>query len=291
MIHIKINQPYALNEIGGRENNEDSIFPSKKCASKSDDLFLVCDGVGGSDKGEIASLLACNSFSNYFDLKPEIKEISINEDYIQGALEYTQDKIDEYLVNNPNSKGMGTTLTLLSLNTNGATIAHIGDSRVYHIRNRNIIYKTQDHSLVKELVKEGIITEENAKTHPQKNIITRAIQGNSVKPTFADVSTQTDVQAEDYFFLCSDGILEQVTDEILVDIITSKRTDEEKINEIDSICKGNTKDNYSCYLVPIAEVEYNLEEDIELSVINEKKDIKSLLDIGFKSFKNLFKKQ
>jgi len=157
MMQTTINSPFALNEIGSRSNNEDTIYPNKKQATKEDTLFLVCDGVGGSEKGEIASQLVCEGFAFYFDLKPESEFEQINEDYIKGALEYSQDKIDEYLAENPNSKGMGTTLTLLSFHSQGATIAHVGDSRVYQIRNGEIIFKTSDHSFVNELVKDASI--------------------------------------------------------------------------------------------------------------------------------------
>lgn len=263
---IQTNKIFALNEIGGRSNNEDSIYPSKENATKDDTLFLVCDGVGGAEKGEMASKLVCEGFGFYFMKKTDDRTL-FNEDFVKGALEYSQGKIDAYLAENPDCKGMGTTLTLLHLNAQGATIAHVGDSRVYQIRAGKIIFKTQDHSFVNELVKGGIITQEKAKTHPKRNVITRAIQGNSVKSTKADVFVQTDVQAGDYFFLCSDGILEQITDEILIKILSAKTLDKEKINEINTRCNGHTKDNYSCYLIPIKAVE--IDDDIPTGIISD----------------------
>lgn len=249
-----INQPYALNEIGGRSNNEDSIYPPKGEVGIDDNLFLVCDGVGGNDKGEVASQLVCEAFSFYFNEKPLDDQTLFDKEFVTGALEYAQGKIDDYLMEHPEAQGMGTTLTLLHLNSQGATIAHVGDSRVYQLRDGKIIFKTDDHSLVNQLVKDGMLTEEEALTHPKKNIITRAIQGNSVKPTVPDVFVQNDVQKGDYFFLCTDGILEQITDSTLEQIIAADTTDEEKINEIDLRCKGKTRDNYSCYMVPIKDV-------------------------------------
>lgn len=271
---IKLKNIFSLNEIGGRDNNEDSIYPKKRETNTHDKLFLVCDGVGGSDKGEIASQIVCESMSKYFNLRSESEFDEINEAYIKGAVEYTQDNIDEYLIANPNSKGMGTTLTLLSFHSKGGTIAHIGDSRVYQIRNQEIIFKTQDHSFVNELVKDGIITEEKAKTHPKRNVITRVIQGNSVKSTQADVFIQKDIQKDDYFFMCTDGILEQVSDEMLLKILSMDITDEEKISFINKTCEGQTKDNYSCYLISIKNVKRNMEKEnddiIEGVVIEDK---------------------
>jgi len=247
---IIINDPQSLNEIGGRSNNEDSIFPLLGNASNDDRLFLVCDGVGGNEKGEMASRLVCDSFAKYFEQKPT--ETS-NEAYIAEALKYAEANIDKYISENPQATGMGTTLTLLDLQNDKAIIAHIGDSRVYQIRNGEIVFVTSDHSMVNKLLKEGILTIEQAKDHPQKNVITRAIQGKNIKPTKADVFIQGDVQVGDYFFLCTDGILEQISDIILCDIISANTSDEEKKDEINLRCKGKTQDNYSCYLIPVKE--------------------------------------
>ena len=103
---------------------------------------------------------------------------------------------------------MATTLTMVSVGASGITLAHIGDSRIYQFRQGEIIYQTEDHSLVNSLVKLGKISKEEALTHPQKNVIIRAIQG-SEHPTEADVVLLKDIQAGDYFFMCTDGVLER----------------------------------------------------------------------------------
>jgi len=105
--------------------------------------------------------------------------------------------------------------------------------------------------LVNKLIDNGIITEEEAKNHPQRNVITRAIQGNSIKLSKADIHVISDTQHGDYFFLCSDGILEGINSGDLVRILSSKNTDKNKINEIKKRCEIRSKDNFTAILVPI----------------------------------------
>lgn len=249
---IKINNPKAINHIGGRSNNEDSIFPLLGDANKNNRLFLVCDGVGGNEKGEVASRITCDSFAEYFEQNPT--ETS-NETYIAEALKYAEANIDKDIAKNPDSKGMGTTLTLLHLHSSGTTIAHVGDSRVYQFRDGQIMFQTSDHSMVSDLLKAGVINEEQAKDHPHKNVISRAVQGASVKPTKADVTIITDIQPGDYFFLCSDGILENITDFQIGQILLQDIDDTAKMEQISKQCEIAPNDNFSAYLVPIQSVE------------------------------------
>ncbi|MEM7655234.1 MAG: protein phosphatase 2C domain-containing protein [Bacteroidota bacterium] len=250
ILHLHL--PLAIWEVGARPNNEDAIYPKLGMATSTDRLFMVCDGVGGASKGEIASELVCQSMARYFQSYPVERSTG---SYLQQALEVTQESIDQYLLRKPESKGMGTTLTLLHLHDAGATIAHAGDSRVYQIRNGGVHWKTEDHSLVNELVKRGVLEPEHAAHHPQAHVITRAIQGNSVRPTELEVHQLTDIKDGDYFFLCSDGILENITDEALAHVLGSERSDSEKIALIREKCLGNPNDNFSAYLIHILAVE------------------------------------
>jgi len=250
-MRILIKKPFALNETGGRSNNEDAVYPSKGTALSDEVLFMVCDGVGGSEKGEVASSLAIRAIRDFF-LKDPFS--GMHQSYIDSAIDYTQKQFDQYLDIHAEAKGMGTTLTLLYLSASGALLAHIGDSRIYHIRAGKILFQTEDHSLVNTLVKNNIITPEEALAHPQRNVITRAIQGNSVSKVKADVTMITDLRPGDYFFLCSDGILEKVSNDILCSILSQKITNDEKIAEIYNQCFGQTRDNFSAYLVQVERV-------------------------------------
>lgn len=252
----EIYPPLAIHQIGQRENNEDAVYPIFGKATVSDKLFLVCDGVGGAAKGEVASLLATQSFADFF--KKNTVEVT-DETLISQALDFVQDKFDAYIEANPTAKGMGCTLTLLHLHEGGASIAHAGDSRVYHIRNGKIQWQTEDHKMVTEMLKAGILTPEQAANHPQSNIISRAIQGKTVKPVKADFKLIENIEPNDYFFMCTDGVLESISDDLLENIIGNAESDEEKIKLIQQICQGQSSDNFSAYLIKIKAID-ELEE-------------------------------
>ena len=259
--------PQCLHDLGNRDNNEDNIYPALGQASVQSRLFMVCDGVGGAAKGEVASHLAIDGFNHYFNQNPTV--IS-DETYLQNALDYVQDTFDAYIFQHPEAKSMGCTLTLLHLHEAGATVAHAGDSRVYHLRNGRIRWQTEDHKMVSEMVKAGVLTPEQAIGHPQMNVISRAIQAKKTKVIKADVKQITNLQADDYFFLCTDGILENLTDELLEDIIQNTESDEEKIELIRQLCQGRTQDNFSAYLIHIkdgTDLKTTVEEEVEEEVI------------------------
>lgn len=147
-------------------------------------------------------------------------------------------------------------MTCLYLHRNGYLVAHIGDSRIYHVRPQvGIIYQSSDHSLVNDLLRAGELTEEEALNFPQKNVITRAMQPNLERRHKADVFSFSDIKKGDYFFLCCDGVLEQLTNDQLCEILSDKkRNDVQKLEAIKQVCDGKTKDNYTCYLIPIDDV-------------------------------------
>ena len=247
---ITIGKPWGISEKGGRLNNEDSIYPQPETANSNHKLFLVCDGVGGAEKGEIASALACDSFETYFST---FYEGYLTKTFIDKAVIYTETRFDEYITSHPEAAGMATTLTMAYVGSNGVTLAHIGDSRIYHFRKGEILYQTEDHSLVSEFVKLGKITKEEARKHPQRNVILRAIQG-CAHSTEADVVSLRDIKAGDYLFMCSDGVLENLTNEDLSAIFKQSNGVEEIKTKIMSYCEGKTRDNFSFYIIPIQNV-------------------------------------
>jgi protein phosphatase len=253
-MNITLEQPYAISEKGGRVNNEDSIFPLSELVDSGQKLFIVCDGVGGAEKGEIASSLACDSFQTFFST---FIEGDPTEKLINKAVQYTEVRFDEYVALHPEAKGMATTLTMIYVSESGITLAHIGDSRIYQFRDGHIIYQTEDHSLVNTWVKLGIITAEEALHHPRKNVITRAIQGSD-SPTEAEVTLLTDIQPGDYFFMCTDGVTDCVKKEALSHIFSKAATHEGIKNAIVESCSGKARDNYSFYLLPIQHVQNSL---------------------------------
>ena len=159
----------------------------------------------------------------------------------------------DYLETHPEATGMASTLTLLLISDEGdkALIGWVGDSRVYHIRDGEILFQTKDHSVVQGMVDMGEITEEEAQTHPKRNIITRAINGTN--PTRIDQEIITDIKKNDFFFLCTDGILETLTKNEVLAWFKAQTSAEEVKSKILANAKDVTKDNYSMYIIKIAE--------------------------------------
>lgn len=231
-MNITIGKPFGVSDIGRRYNNEDAIFPLSEQAKYSDRLFLVCDGVGGSEKGEIASALACESLKVFFDTFWDEDSGTSLDVFIRKAVQYTETRFDTYIKEHPNAKGMATTLTLLYIGRSSMTLAHVGDSRIYHFREGGILYRTEDHSLVNSWVKLGKMTLEEAAAHPKKNIITQAILCTE-KPCRPDVVKITDIMPGDFFFLCTDGVLEGFDDERLSALFDGNLSTEHVKDSID----------------------------------------------------------
>ena len=244
---MPLHQPVCFSYKGKRDNNEDYIYPDDGDATTADTLFLVCDGMGGHAKGEVASKIACDVFSKEINNDPDGAQQKI----IAAATEKTLAALSVYVKQNAASKGMGTTLTLLWLQNNKAILAHIGDSRIYHLKNNQIHFKTKDHSLVQKMVTDGLITDEEARVHPKKNVITKALLADG-ESYDADIYITGIVEAGDYFFLCTDGVIESVDDNTLNEIFLSSVSNQEKMDTIEKICAVNSKDNYSAYLIQIA---------------------------------------
>lgn len=237
---------------GDKLNQEDNAV-----MSKDKRFFILCDGMGGHEKGEVASQTVCDALENYFTKTPPAN-YEISTEYFNNAVKYAYEKLDEQDPDPDSTKKMGTTLTCVYFGDNAALVAHTGDSRVYQIRpseckdgnyKNAVLIETKDHSLVQQLVDIGEITEEEAKTHPKRNVITKCMQPHEDydMPDF----DSCDVKAGDYFFLCSDGILENITAEILCQVLSEDIPDSKKKEKLQSYCDDNTRDNYTCLLIHV----------------------------------------
>lgn len=186
---------YALTNIGKvRAVNEDAHYlprPGERFAA-------VADGMGGHLAGEVASALAIEVFSSR--LRGAVKP---NEDTLTEAVEAANRAIYEQSMTDRAKRGMGTTLTALCFTDDCVFLSHVGDSRAYLLRNRAMIQLSSDHSLVNELVEKGEITPREARVHPQRNLITRAL--GTAKRVTPDI-TRLDPQDRDAWLLCSDGL-------------------------------------------------------------------------------------
>lgn len=253
----------------GNEHQEDNIFPESGKLSDDARLFILCDGMGGHDAGEVASATVCEAMSeSILNDGHDQEEIFTSEDF-SNALNAAFDALDKK--DSGAEKKMGTTMTFLKLHDKGAFIAHIGDSRVYQIRSgktgedTRIVFQTEDHSLVNDLIKIGELTKEEARFSKQKNVITRAMQPNMGRRPKADIYETSDIKAGDYFYMCSDGMLEQPEMEngkSLKNIFSEMGgPDEDKVKILELVTSKN-RDNHTAFIIHILEVEDPIEETI-----------------------------
>lgn len=255
---------YSIWEYGqrkdayGNPHQEDNMYPAHGEGTENDRLFVLCDGMGGHDAGEVASATVCEAMSRSVLASAPDAEGGFSREMFDKALNDAFAALDER--DNGAEKKMGTTMTFLKLYDKGCFIAHMGDSRVYHIRpgqteeDTRILFHTEDHSLVNDLVRIGELTPEEARHSRQKNVITRAMQPHLERRPKADVYTSADIQAGDYFYLCTDGMLENMENgNICYFFSKSGGTDEEKVGKlIDATCEN--RDNHSAIIVHILEV-------------------------------------
>ena len=249
----KLYKPLAIHEYGKRANQEDSIYPAMGQATADNRVFIVCDGMGGHEKGEVASAAVCRGISASVEHRLTGNSPFTKDDFMQALSE----AYSELNAADAEKEGkMGTTMTFVCLHRGGVLAAYIGDSRIYHLRpqTREVLYRSRDHSLVQQLYELGEISYNEMKTSPRKNIILRAMQpyqAQQAQPAFVDI---TDVQPGDYFYMCSDGMLENMEDDELMDILSASMTDAEKAAELVRRTAGNS-DNHSAYLIHIEQVE------------------------------------
>ena len=202
---------YAKSDVGKvREINEDAFYISNSLDEVQ--LYMLADGMGGYNGGEIASKLAIQSAKNY--IENNFKEIEKDKDsiiqLIGSSIEYANMVVYENAKENKELSGMGTTLEICLIYNNRAFIGHVGDSRIYRIRKEFMRKLTQDHSYVQKLVKDGTITQEEAAHHPQKNMLMKALGCNAfVEP---DVMVKGFLK-DDILIMNSDGLTNLVSQE------------------------------------------------------------------------------
>jgi PPM family protein phosphatase len=203
-------------------------------------LFAVADGMGGAQAGEIASKLAASAVRS--------SDPGRLEDLIQEA----NRRVHQRSVEDATASGMGTTLTVAEIVGERVTIGHVGDSRAYLVRDGRLEQLTEDHSLVGELVRSGKLTPEEAESHPQRSVITRALG------TDPDVDVDTfavEPQPGDLFLLCSDGLTTMVDDRTIERLVEEKRGDLDGLVNalIRAANKGGGEDNITVVAFEIAD--------------------------------------
>lgn len=203
---------FAITDVGvKRKMNQDYVFKEENAIGSLPNIFIVADGMGGHNAGDYASKFCVESVINYVKTSTLKTPIGI----IEAAIKNANDLLVEEASKNSDFEGMGTTFVVATIIENVLYVANIGDSRLYMI-NDNMKQITEDHSLVEEMIKTGEIERKDARLHPNKNIITRALGANKyVSPDYFEVN----VTKGDTILMCSDGLSNMMDDEEIMEII------------------------------------------------------------------------
>jgi len=207
---MRLGERAALTDAGRkRRRNEDSFVAEPP-------LFAVADGMGGAQAGEVASRLAAAAFREFH----EADEFD-PEQRLEAIIQEANRRIFERARTDTQASGMGTTVTASLVGDERLSIGHVGDSRAYRIRGGALEQLTEDHSLVADLVRSGRLSPEEAETHPQRSVITRAL---GTDPE-VDIDTFTvDVETDDVFLLCSDGLTTMVEDDRILAVVRDAKS-------------------------------------------------------------------
>ena len=238
---------YAKSDVGKvREQNQDSYYISEPLDKVQ--LFIIADGMGGYNGGEIASSLAVQSAKNYiennFESSDKDKESIIQ--LVASALEYANMVVYEKSKENEELSEMGTTMDICLIYNNKAYIGHVGDSRVYRIRKEFIRKLTQDHSYVQKLVKDGTITQEEAQHHPQKNMLMKALGCNAfVEP---DVMIKG-FQKDDILLMTTDGLTNLVSKDHLFETVKAENLEQVPKKLVEQANNNGGYDNITVIII------------------------------------------
>ena len=218
---------FATSDVGkAREINEDYFYIS--FPDDTVQLFILADGMGGYNGGEIASKLAVTTAKNYilsnYEKSKESKETLL--DLVKNSSQYANMVVYEKAKENADLSKMGTTLDVCLIYQNKAFISHIGDSRIYRMRKEFFRKLTKDHSYVQKLLDEGKITEEESKNHPKKNMLMKAL---GCTPFIEPDAMIKGFIKGDILLMCSDGLTNMVSEDEIQQIIKENPTDSTKL--------------------------------------------------------------
>ena len=219
---------YAITDIGRmRPINEYAYYAPQP----GERFCAVADGMGGHNAGEVASALAVQVFSEHMRGVDQI-----SGEALRTAVERANDAVYRAALANEGMSGMGTTFSALAEQGETAYLAHVGDSRVYLVRRGAIMQVTTDHTLVEEMVQKGLITPREARVHPKRNIITRAL--GTEESVQIDI-VQMGARPGDAFFLCSDGMTNYVDEREILRTALSEWDWQDKLKHLVSIALEN----------------------------------------------------
>lgn len=253
-LHTRVRATVACKTDLGRvrENNEDKfeyyVSEDPAVLATRGAIYLVCDGMGGAAAGQIASELAAKTFIDVYLHHPSDDPQVAMAAGVTAANRFVLDVSRAV----PSRQGMGTTLSALILMQDKAFIAQVGDSRVYRLRNGELLQLTEDHSWVEEALKLGLITPAEAENHPYKNVITRAVgtEGDLSPDLFTH-----DLQVGDVFMLCSDGLIRHVSDTTIACLLAEHDPAEATWRLVGTALQNGGSDNVTVIIVRIDALE------------------------------------
>ena len=247
-------QSFMATDVGvKRKANEDNF-----CSNRELQLFVVADGMGGHAAGEVASRIAVEEIENVLlDIRDDDEktwpEYNANDSMVANKLRYAihsaNDKIRGTTLERVECRGMGTTVVVAMVNEDICSIAHVGDSRAYLVRDDKLQPLTSDHSWVNEQLKQGFLTVEHARNHPFRNVITQALgSGTDIQVDLMELQ----VKPDDLLLLCSDGLNSMLTDNEIFELMrgaTSQSLDVMGGNLIDAAKEKGGDDNITVGLI------------------------------------------
>ena len=227
---------FAATDVGTtRPSNEDSF------ACMASGTYMVADGMGGHAAGEVASHIFVDTVQNYLNTEPQVSELVLKKAVLQANKAILQ-TVGEH----PDYAGMGTTATLFHQNGDTCVFAHVGDSRLYLLHAGTMVQISKAHSYVQDLLEKGEITSEEARVHPKRNMITRAV---GVEENLAVDTGMFKVGADDVALLCTDGLTSVVTDEEIQSILLNETGADKAALLIKAAIDAGSRDNITAVVV------------------------------------------
>ena len=249
---------FSVSDVGlKRSTNEDSY-----CSDDTTGLYVVADGMGGHAYGEVASRMAVETIESFVKRTASVTDdsqitwpydfdqaLTLNANRLVISIKYANQKLIEHAENVTDCEGMGTTVVGVLVESNIATVAHAGDSRLYLIRNSEITCITKDHSWVNEQVMLGLIDSEDARNHPLRNVVTKALGGNKdVEVDFQELQ----LIEGDRLLLCSDGLTTMLNDSEILNIVLGNGGSVQQAHElVDAANQNGGADNCTTILIHV----------------------------------------
>lgn len=248
---------YAGNTHVGkkRTHNEDTLL-----VVEEENLYMVADGMGGHASGEVAAEMAVTTIAEFFEETSADDDITwpykmekgrkYEENRLAAGIKLANLRIYETAAQNPAQRGMGTTIVVLAFSGDNAYLGHVGDSRIYRLRDNEMDLVTEDHSLLNDYIKMKDLTEQEIENFPHKNVIVRAL---GMKETVQVDVAQEDPLPGDLYMLCSDGLNGMITDAVIKEIMVEHQDDLEACCEglIQAANDGGGNDNVTIVVVKV----------------------------------------